>query len=180
MNDRQKQIASVATDLFLTEGVGVSTAQIAKTAEVSNGTLFNAFPTKQTLIDAIYHDAKAEMFGAIPHAGDTPFSQAHFRENWTAYLAWARANPGKRRIMHFLLDSGLASQTTKDAVNQIAAPHAMWLEKALAAGQIAGPSTGFIGSLIFFFADHVIDDNLSSQEADMAFDMLSNAIGLTQ
>lgn len=180
MNERQKQIAAVATDLFLTQGVGVSTARIAKAAEVSNGTLFNAFPTKQALIDAIYHDAKAGMFGAIPHAGDAPFTRANFRENWSAYLAWAQENPAKRRIMHFLLDSGLASQGTKDAVNMLAAPHAMWLQKALDAGQINGPSTGFLGSLIFFFADHVIDDNLSSEEADMAFGMLTNAIGLTQ
>ena len=180
MNDRQKQIAATATDLFLSQGVGVSTAQIAKAAGVSNGTLFNAFPTKQALIDAIYADAKTAMFGAVPHAGDTPFTRQNFRENWDAYLAWAKANPQKCKIMHFLLESGLASEATQAHVNQIAAPHAQWLQRALDDGLIKGPSVAIVGNLIFFFADHVINDTLGTADADLMFTMLTNAIGLKE
>ena len=178
MNDRQKQIAATATDLFLTEGVGVSTARIAKDAGVSNGTLFNAFPTKQALIDAIYFDAKTEMFGAVPNAGDAPLTRDTLYQNWTAYLGWARANPQKCKVMHFLLESGLASQETQQKVNEIAAPHAAWLQNALDAGLIKGPSTAFVGSLLFFFADHAINNSLGASDTDLLFEMLCNAIGL--
>lgn len=180
MNDRQKQIAAVATDLFLSEGVGVSTAQIAKAAGVSNGTLFNAFPTKQDLIDAIYRDAKLEMFAALNHSGDATFDRAHLYDNWAGYVAWARANPQKCKIMHFLLDSGLASQATQGEVNMLAAPYAHWLQTALDDGLIRGPSVTFIGKLIFFQTDLVITENLSSADADLAFEMLCNAIGLKE
>ena len=127
MNERQIQIATAATSLFLTEGVGVSTARIAQAAGVSNGTLFNAFPTKQALIDAIYRTAKTEMFAAIPNAADAPFNRQTFYQNWCGYLAWAQANREKCRIMHFLLESGLASQSTQAEVAQMGIPHGMWL-----------------------------------------------------
>ena len=180
MNVRQRQIAATATDLFLTEGVGVSTARIAKVAGVSNGTLFNAFPTKQALIDAIYHDAKAGMFGAIPNAGDAAVTRENFRENWNAYLTWAKANPQKCKIMHFLLESGLASEATQAQINQIAAPHAAWLQRALDEGLIKGPSVAIVGNLIFFFADHVINNTLGTADSNLMFTMLTNAIGLKE
>ena len=71
MPDRKSQIITAATSLFLNEGVGVSTASIAKAAEVSNGTLFNTFATRQILIDTIYKDAKTAMFGAEPASAST-------------------------------------------------------------------------------------------------------------
>ena len=180
MNERQKQIAATATDLFLTEGVGVSTARIAKVAGVSNGTLFNAFPTKQALIDAIYADAKTQMFAAVPNAGDAPFTRDRIRQNWEGYLAWAGANQQKCKVMHFLLESGLASQETQDKINALAAPHAAWLQGGLDAGLVQGPSVAFLGNLLFFFADHIINNNLSASEADLLFEMLCNAIGLKE
>ena len=80
--------------------------------------------------------------------------------------------------MHFLLDSGLASQATQDAINVIAAPYVDWLQSALDQGLIRGPSVSFIGNLIFFYTDLVITENLQQPDVDLAFDMLCNAIGL--
>lgn len=178
MTDRQTQIIDAATVLFLAEGVGVSTASIAKAAGVSNGTLFNAFPTKQELIDAIFLRAKTAMFAVVPHAGEAAFTRAHVHENWCGYLDWARANPDQRRIMHLLLDAGLTSAETQAAVDRLARPHVAWLQNALEAGIIRGPSAAFIGKLIFFFLDLVITENLHGEQADMAFDMLCTCIGL--
>lgn len=180
MNDRQKQIIKAATTLFLSEGVGVSTARIAKAAGVSNGTLFNAFSTKQDLIDAIYTQAKTGMFGALQHSGDAAFDRRHLYENWQGYLAWARANAQARDVMHLLLDAGLASQQTQADMYAVAAPHSAWIENALTKGIIKGPSAAFVGQLILFQIDLVITEKLNRTDADLAFEMLCNAIGLTQ
>lgn len=176
--DRRTQIIDAATVLLLAEGVGVSTASIAKASGVSNGTLFNAFATKQDLIDAIYLRAKTAMFAAVPHSGSDAFMRSHLYANWCGYLDWARAHPDARRVMNLLLDAGLTSAETQAKVDLAAKPHAVWLQRALDAGVIRGPSAGFVGKLIFFFLDLVITENLHGDEADTAFDMLCTCIGL--
>lgn len=180
MTDRKTQIKLAATNLFLTEGLSVSTASIAKAAGVSNGTLFNVFPTKQDLIDTIFYDAKFAMFGALPNSGDAPFNRAAVRENWDSYLDWARAFPEDRQVLHLLLEAGLVSDATQAKVNDMGAAHYVWLGDALASGKLRGPSMDFIGRLIFFQIDLVITENLEGGDIDLAFDMLCNAIGLKE
>lgn len=171
---------SAATRLFLDEGVGVSTASIARAAGVSNGTLFNAFPTKQILIDTIYKDAKSSMFASLPHSGEAAFDRVHLRENWDAYLEWARSNPQRRLVMHLLLDAGLASAETQSEIDEFARPNVAWLERALDKGTIRAPSVTFIGRLIFFHLDLVINERLDRTDEDLAFEMLCQSIGLAE
>lgn len=178
MTDRKKQIIAAATRLFLEEGVGVSTAHIAKAAGVSNGSLFNTFATKQNLIDTIYKEAKTAMFASVPHFGKAPLNRETLRANWDGYLSWASNNPEARRIMHLLLDAGLASSETKAEVNEIAAPYTAWIQQGLDQGIIRGPSVTFVGALLFFQLDLVITEKLDKANENLAFEMLCNAIGL--
>ena len=180
MTDRNKQIIAAATILFLTDGVGVSTANIAKAAGVSNGTLFNAFPTKQVLIDSIYRKAKTAMFAALPHSGDAPFNRAHLYENWQGYLAWSSVHPEDRQIMHLLLDAGLASAETRAQVDADASLYVSWIQDAFDHGVIRGPDAAYIGKLIFLHIDLAITEGLKGKNTDLAFDMLCNSIGLNQ
>ena len=177
MNDRQLQIIDAAIPLFLTEGVGVSTARIAKAAGVSNGTLFNAFATKQDLIDAIYRLTKTEMFGALTLCRGT-FDRAALRQNWDEYLNWARAKPLHPKIMHLLLDAGLASARVKAEIDALIQPYGQALEATFVAGQMRGPNLSYINGLIFFYLDQVISQDLRGAEEDLAFTMLCDSIGL--
>lgn len=53
-NERKKQIALVAADLFAQKGFnGVTTREIAATAKVNEGILFRYFPTKEALYTEI-------------------------------------------------------------------------------------------------------------------------------
>lgn len=149
-------------------------------ADVSNGTLFNAFPSKQVLIDTIYRDAKTAMFATSVNSGGAAFNRANLRANWDGYLAWAHANPNTREVMHLLLDAGLASDKAQTEVDALAAPHESWLQHALDQGIIRGPSVSFIGRLIFYHLDLVIIEQLNKSGEDLAFDMLCTSIGLDQ
>ena len=180
MNDRQKQIIAAATSLLLSDGVSVSNARIAKAAGVSNGTLFNAFPTKQDLIDAIYRSTKVAMFGAFSHPDSAPFDLAKMRASWDAYLGWARAAPNDHKVMHLLHEAGLASPEVQAEIDALSAPHAKPLVDALESGTIRGPNVAFVGAVIFAQIDLVIDHNLTGADEDLAFDMLCNALGLTK
>ncbi len=180
MNERQTQIAEAAIRLFLKEGVGVSTAAVAKAAKVSNGTLFNAFPTKQDLIDGIYLSVKHSFFDAIALQDGETLDRASIKRLWTAHLTWARNAPHHHKIKRLLLEAGLASSAAQAEADALAAPHVEWLAAAHASGAIRGPNVAFIGELVFFHIDLVIDQNLTEADEDMAFDMLCSAIGLTK
>jgi len=180
MNDRQKHIIAAAIPLFLNEGVSVSTARIAKVAGVPNGTLFNAFSTKQDLIDAIYRSTKLAMLANFPASEGRRFDIRQMRANWDAYLEWARAAPNDHKVMHFLRESGLASPNVEAEIDALSAPHAQTLMTALEQGTIRGPSVAFIGSVIFAQIDLVIDHHLTGADEDLAFTMLCSSIGLTE
>lgn len=180
MNERQKQIIEAAIILFLKDGVGVSTASIAKAAGVSNGTLFNAFETKQALIDAIYLTAKSGMFNALTYAHGAEYSRVNLRQNWCDYLAWARQKPFHRQVMHLLVDAGLVSEFAKVEIARLAAPHDAWIRDAFAHGKIRGPSVEYITKLIFYQIDLVVAEDLEGDDEALAFQMLCQSIGLSK
>ncbi len=179
MTDKRRQIISAATSLFLEEGVGVSTARIAKAAGVSNGTLFNVFATKQELIDAIYLEGKRGMFGVQPFGGEDRFDRASLKANWDAYLSWARAHPGLRRVMTMLFEAGLASDAARAEGERLAAPQGMWFARAYAMGQISGPSVSFLMKAAFMQLELVIELGLLEGEAEAAFETLCKTLDLS-
>lgn len=58
---KRKRILSAATQLIAESGVGVSTASIAKTANLAEGTLFTYFPTKDDLFNELYLDLSRNL-----------------------------------------------------------------------------------------------------------------------
>ena len=178
--DRQKQIIEAAIPLFLSEGVGVSTASIAKAAGVSNGTLFNAFATKQALIDAIYLTTSLDLLAAMPCTSQDDFTLDILHRNWSNYLRWAREKPQYRQIKHLLLEAGLTSQEVQADCNKASEQHVVWLQKALEAGAIRGPNVAFIHQLIQFQLSLVIEYDLNEEDEALAFEMICQAIGLSQ
>jgi len=179
VNERQKQIIADAIPVFLKEGVTVPTARVAKAVGVSNGTLFNAFATKQELIDSIYRTTKLEMLAVLPTPDGTPFGLAQMRACWDAYLGWARAVPDSHRVMHLLRQSGFVSQAVSDEIDQLGAPQAQMLLDAWQEGIIRGPSVSFISDLIFLQIDLVIDHELTGADENLAFEMLCQTIGIS-
>lgn len=178
MTDRQTQIQHAAIGLFLREGVGVSTARIAKAAGVSNGTLFNVFATKQELIDAIYMSAKTDMMTALGDRLSGDFGRLGLRHLWDGYIRWARAQPELRKGMHLLMDAGLVSAPTKAMADALYASQVAWIAEAHSKGILRGPSVAFICALIFRHLDLVLDQNIEGAAETLAFDMLCDNLGL--
>lgn len=178
MSDRKAHIIDVAISLFLDLGLDVSTAKIAKAAGVANGTLFNAFPTKQKLIDEAYLTAKTGMNTVFAPHLSKDFNRDSFHDVWTDYLAWGRRAPKLRKIMHLLLDAGLASDDAKQAADDMTAPAIAWFAEAYADGKICGPNIEFIAKVFFTHLDLVIEQDLQGEAEDLAFNMICNNIGL--
>src|SRR5580658_5859285 len=111
MNGKQDRIMHTALGLFAAEGLAVPTAQIAKKSGVANGTLFNYFPTKQDLIDALYLSLKKEvtqLYLAVGADKAKNLKESSFAV-WNSYVHWAIADPLKHKVMSLLRSSNVLS-----------------------------------------------------------------------
>ncbi|WP_085581595.1 TetR/AcrR family transcriptional regulator [Thalassospira mesophila] len=99
MKDKQTHLIETAINLFARDGVSVSTAKIAAEAGVSNGTLFNYFPTKQQLIDSVYLSIKEDIAkNVLPSLGREMSVKEVMFGIWRGYIQWAIANPLRHEV----------------------------------------------------------------------------------
>ena len=113
MNNKREHLLQTALQLFAAEGLAVPTAKIAKKSRVANGTLFNYFPTKQDLIDALYLATKNEMAQLFLAGGADKaknLKQTSFVV-WNSYVRWAITNPLKHNVMNLLKTANVLSST---------------------------------------------------------------------
>ncbi len=170
------EILADALSVFFSDGIGVSTAKIAAAAGVSNGTLFNQFPTKQALIDALYLSIKTDLADTVGEFDDADPLEHRMRQLWNRLLAWARSNPEAQLVANLLHDSDLVSAEAVAAGYATSrAPMEMLLE-AQAAGLLADLPLEYLVALIRHHLDEVVATNLDADQADLAFQVLWNGI----
>jgi AcrR family transcriptional regulator len=76
------RLLDAARELFATRGLDVAMADIAKHAGVSNGTLYNRFPTRDDLVEAVFTDRLEKLVALARQALTDPDPWAGF----AAYL----------------------------------------------------------------------------------------------
>jgi AcrR family transcriptional regulator len=138
MLDKKEQILETTRGLFLTEGLMVPTLRIAKIAGVANGTLFNYFPTKQDLIDAIYLTAKQEVLGLFSSngLGGVMKLEEGFSLVWNSYTRWALKFPQKHDVMNLLKTARVVSPQVIKQTESSLEPLYKLVQKSMAGGEI--------------------------------------------
>jgi AcrR family transcriptional regulator len=124
VNAKQDHILQAALGLFAAEGLAVPTAKIATKAGVANGTLFNYFPTKQDLIDALYLNNKkevAQLFLAGGAGKAKSLREISFVA-WNSYVRWAINNPLKHEVMNLFKTAHVLSPKVLAEVDDIFQP----------------------------------------------------------
>jgi AcrR family transcriptional regulator len=98
--DKRTAILDAAAEMIAREGIGASTASIARAAGVAEGSLFRYFPDKDTLLNELYCEIKREMRGAMASSfpAGTPL-QKRLQHIWDSYVDWGLDRPLKRRAM---------------------------------------------------------------------------------
>lgn len=98
--EKRRAVLDAATRVIAEQGLGAPTATIAREAGLSNGSLFNYFPTKAELFNELYLDLKRELaaavIGAVPAEGT--FRERTFRA-WSCWTAWGASAPAKQRAL---------------------------------------------------------------------------------
>lgn len=167
-----EQILAAALVVFDADGVGVSTARIAKAAGVSNGTLFNYFPTKQDLIDALYLSIKTELAEVVGRLDGNDPLEVRMRQVWNRWFAWARANRAAHHVANLLNQAGLASQNAQDAgIALLEAPVSV-LSEAMESGLLVDLPLEYLGALIQHQLDQAVLSELTDAQAEVAYGVM--------
>lgn len=173
---KPEAILAAAVDVFLRDGVGASTAKVAEAAGVSNGTLFNYFPTKQDLIDQLYVSIKKDMVAAVGSTEREDPLEDRFRTIWTRWFGWARSNRGRHEVMNLLHRSGMASEEAQDEANRLFTSVSELLTEATEANLFVNLPMSYVSSVVQIQLDQAIAHQLSDQQAAVAFDSLWQGI----
>lgn len=157
-DDRRNAILSAATRVIASQGLGASTAAIAKEAGVSNGSLFTYFETKADLLNQLYLELKSEMASAALNglpAGNDLRKQA--LQMWRHWLRWACAHPEKRKALAHLGVSADITPQSLQAGHLAMAGVARILERSRASGPMRAAPLGFVVALMTSIADATVD-----------------------
>lgn len=171
-----EKILDLCVDVFDAEGVGVSTAKIAKAVGVSNGTLFNYFPTKQELVDALYLRLKLDLAAAI---GDID-PELPLREQSQAiamrWFDWAIARPARNRVAALLHQSGLASEDAIAGASAAFESPARVLDQLAGSGLLVDLPLPYVAQLMQNHVELAVHAGLTREQQLTAFDAMWNGI----
>lgn len=116
--NKRKNILFTAMTLFNERGFhGTPTSLIAKKAKVSVGTLFNYYPTKEELIQAIYKEIKVHSkYTFLKLIEEKSTLHDRLQSMWTAVINWGINNPEEFEYTELFLHSPYRKTLIDDQV----------------------------------------------------------------
>ena len=112
--DRRAALLEAAAHVFAENGLGASTASISAKANVSEGSFFTYFKTKDDLVNELYRDFRQQLADTI--RADFPL-RASTRERlehvWSRYVLWGGQNPIARKALKLVSMSHVITETTR-------------------------------------------------------------------
>lgn len=119
--DKKQALLEAATAAFAQSGVAASTAAIARSAGVAEGTLFRYFATKDDLLNVLYLDIKADMLQALlaRPTPDITTPKENTRQIWNNYIDWGIRNPVRHKAIRRMALSERITDATKQQVNDM-------------------------------------------------------------
>ena len=174
MNDKKQQLLEASIDLFAREGFwNTPTAKIAKHAGVATGTLFNYFPSKDALIEAVYlhlsQEWRTHVFVGYPNNGDVKSCLEHL---WFRHIDWAVHFPAHYALKQQLKLSDLLSAETLDSHSEDLSIIYALVQGGFGAGLFVEISVEFFNSLFLAEVDAAVQYALAQDLKDMALTKL--------
>jgi AcrR family transcriptional regulator len=129
-DQRRTALLEAATRAIARDGLAAPTASIAAEAGVSVGSLFNYFPTKTTLLNALYLHLKRDLAAAVvePSIPPGPLRERAW-EGWRRWIRWGAADPDKQRVLMLIEASHeLTGQTREDGVEAMQGADSLFAE----------------------------------------------------
>lgn len=152
--DKRAAILQAATKTIAEDGVGASTASIAKAAAVAEGSLFRYFPDKDTLLNELYRELKLDMRSAMiagfPLTGSLRKRVQHI---WNSYVTWGMESPAKRRAMVLLSVSERITDQSRREGQAGFEDATKAMRQLVAQGKLRGLPPAFASDLLLAMAE---------------------------
>ena len=158
-SDRKRlDLLIAASRVIDAEGLGASTASIAKEAGVAGGTLFTYFATKADLLNALYVELKREMAkAALEGVSSSSDPKGQFRRIWTNWTRWAIAYRERRRTLALLATCDEVSPESRKLAADAMEPIGTLLERIKEVGPANNVSFEFIAAITDSIAGTTMD-----------------------
>ena len=115
--EKRQAILRAAVREIAKTGLGASTAKIATSANLAEGTLFTYFAAKDDLLNELYVELKSDAYRRInvdfPHGAGL---RERTRFVWTQYLGWAIEKPEDRKVSVQLNVSDVITAETRERI----------------------------------------------------------------
>lgn len=117
--DKKQALLEAATSAIAQSGIAASTAMIARSAGVAEGTLFRYFATKDDLLNALYLHLKSDLCQAMLAGLVENVSPKEFTHNiWSSYIDWGVRNPAGH---HAIRRMAVSEKITAETIEQVRA-----------------------------------------------------------
>ncbi len=140
------------------EGLGASTARIAKRANVAEGTLFTYFASKHELLNELYITLKTEVYrrtnANFPHGAGL---RERARHVWMETMQWAIEQPAERKVSLHLNVSDIVTAATRERAASESGAVAQTTREVATRGAFQALPPGFAPSAMGAMQDAVLD-----------------------
>lgn len=117
--DKKQALLEAATSAIAQSGIAASTALIARSAGVAEGTLFRYFATKDDLLNALYLHLKSDLCQAMLAGLVENVSPKAFTHSiWNSYIDWGVRNPTGH---HAIRRMAVSEKITDETIEQVRA-----------------------------------------------------------
>lgn len=176
MKHKPEAILDAAIVLFDRDGIGVSTAKVAAAAGVSNGTLFNYFSSKQTLLDAVYVHLTDELANALAEFDHDAAPREQFFTAWRRWLEWAKSCPEHHRVKLLLKGADLVSASAQEVADTRFGALYGLLAECSRPNLFVDLPDDYLAETFIRQLELSVDSELTPEQGDRAFAVLWNGI----
>jgi AcrR family transcriptional regulator len=175
-------LLKAATEIFGEQGLGASTASIAKRAGVSSGSLFVYFDSKAVLINELYVELKTEMARVATESMPSNLGpREQLQHMWNQWIAWSTTQPERRRALAHLGVAEDLSEESRIATRNAYGKIADLVRTIAEAGPMRAAPQALVLVVMSSITDAVIDDLLvtpdsTGQRSGLAFDAMWRAL----
>jgi AcrR family transcriptional regulator len=157
-SEKRQALLQSAIRAIAEEGLGVSTAKIARGAGLAEGTMFTYFASKNELLNELYVELKTGTYRLIhesfPHGAGLRERAKHV---WTEYLRWAMEKPQEKKVSLLLNLSMVISAATRKRVDSERGVVAQTMDELGECGSFKDLPPGFASSLMIAMQEAVMD-----------------------
>lgn len=157
--EKRDALIAAATELVAAQGVGATTAKIAKRAGLSEGTLFTYFATKEELFNQLFMELETELAHTLleGYPQKDAIGQDRVRYLWNQFIDWGAAYPNKLKALKQLKVSDRLDEACRKFGEEVFGAMKAELKQSMEPHLRPGQTMGYLHAVFAALAETTLD-----------------------